>query len=220
LARVTLCRLVRRFPLNHILENRLEFPQMLLGGRADDDGLAPARTLDLAHAEAQSLQPSPDLRCAQPHVQAEGLVNLFEQPREMTVMWDQLGIQDKHRVRDVWHQQDVGESDGASSAEVGHHGLILVQTKPDGGSVIQRPKRRNSPVCIQPPHVNNTPSGLSLCPPARVETAEPQLIALLPPLPIASLQDCLKVLYESLHVCAVIPASSDLYRLLIGNGLN
>ena len=63
---------------------------------------------------------------------AVGLFNLLEQSREMTVTWEQLGIAGKYRVRDVWRQKDIGERDGAYSAEVGRHGVMFVRMWPAG----------------------------------------------------------------------------------------
>ncbi len=61
---------------------------------------------------------------------AVGLFNLLEQSREMTVTWEQLGIQGKQRVRDVWRQQDQGDSEGSYSAEVPRHGVKFVRMWP------------------------------------------------------------------------------------------
>lgn len=61
---------------------------------------------------------------------AVGLFNLLEQPREMTATWEQLGIKGKYRVRDVWRQRDVGEVNGAYSAEVPRHGVAFVRMWP------------------------------------------------------------------------------------------
>ena len=61
---------------------------------------------------------------------AVGLFNLLEQPQEMAVTWEQLGIEGKYRVRDVWRQQDIGERDNAYSAEVGRHGVVFVRMWP------------------------------------------------------------------------------------------
>jgi alpha-galactosidase len=61
---------------------------------------------------------------------AVGLFNLWELPREMTVTWEQLGIQGKHRVRDVWRQQDVADADREYSAKIGRHGVSLVRLWP------------------------------------------------------------------------------------------
>ena len=61
---------------------------------------------------------------------AVGLFNLLEVPREVTVTWEQLGIEGKYRVRDLWRQRDVGELTGAYSAEVARHGVTFVRMWP------------------------------------------------------------------------------------------
>jgi alpha-galactosidase len=63
---------------------------------------------------------------------AVGLFNLWELPREITVTWDQLGLEGEQRVRDVWRQRDVGEADGRYSAEVARHGVMFVRMWPKG----------------------------------------------------------------------------------------
>ncbi|MBN1482128.1 alpha-galactosidase [candidate division KSB1 bacterium] len=61
---------------------------------------------------------------------AVGLFNLQEQPSDITVSWDQLGIRGLHRVRDVWRQQDIGQVEGQFSASVGRHGVFLMRLWP------------------------------------------------------------------------------------------
>jgi alpha-galactosidase len=61
---------------------------------------------------------------------AVGLFNLWEIPREISVTWQQLGIQGRHRVRDVWRQRDLTDADGRYSAKIGRHGVSLVRLWP------------------------------------------------------------------------------------------
>ncbi len=63
---------------------------------------------------------------------AVGLFNLWELPREITVTWEQLGIQGKQRVRDVWRQRDLSDADGRYSASIGRHGVSFVRLWPIG----------------------------------------------------------------------------------------
>ena len=63
---------------------------------------------------------------------AVGMFNLLEQPREITVTWNQLGLEGPHRVRDVWRQRDIGEKDGSYSVEVARHGVMFVRMWPGG----------------------------------------------------------------------------------------
>ena len=41
-----------------------------------------------------------------------------------------LGISGRQRIRDLWRQQDVGESDGQFSSTVASHGVRLVRIIP------------------------------------------------------------------------------------------
>ncbi len=61
---------------------------------------------------------------------AVGLFNLLEWEREMSIGWEQLGIEGPRRVRDLWRQEDVGEYEGTFSTEVRPHGVALVRMWP------------------------------------------------------------------------------------------
>ena len=68
---------------------------------------------------------------------AVGLFNLSELPREITVTWEQLGVNGKQRVRDLWRQTDIGESEGQYTATVNRHGVMLVRLWPAKQNVRQ-----------------------------------------------------------------------------------
>jgi alpha-galactosidase len=61
---------------------------------------------------------------------AVGLFNLWELPREISVTWDQLGIQGEYRVRDVWRQRDLARAEGTYSAQIARHGVMFVRMWP------------------------------------------------------------------------------------------
>ena len=61
---------------------------------------------------------------------AVGLFNLMEMRREVSVNWEQLGLEGPQRVRDVWRQEDVGEFDGEYRATVRRHGVKMVRMWP------------------------------------------------------------------------------------------
>jgi len=61
---------------------------------------------------------------------AVGLFNLAEMPREIAVNWSQLGIQGKHRVRDLWRQKDLGVFEDSYVAKTPRHGVALVRLSP------------------------------------------------------------------------------------------
>ncbi len=61
---------------------------------------------------------------------AVGLFNLMEQSREITATWQQLGLEGKYRLRDVWRQQDIGEVSDRYSVEVPRHGVMFVRMWP------------------------------------------------------------------------------------------
>jgi len=61
---------------------------------------------------------------------AVGLFNFAEIAREMTVTWDQLGLEGPHRVRDLWRQKDLGDADGKVSVQVTRHGVAMLRLWP------------------------------------------------------------------------------------------
>jgi len=61
---------------------------------------------------------------------AVGLFNRGEFPARVTAPWAVLGVKGPMRARDVWRQQELGGFDGAFSAEVPRHGVVLVRLRP------------------------------------------------------------------------------------------
>jgi alpha-galactosidase len=61
---------------------------------------------------------------------AVGLFNLAELPRKMKIDSSQLGIQGRHRIRDLWRQKDLGFFNGSYSVNVPRHGVTLVRLSP------------------------------------------------------------------------------------------
>ena len=58
---------------------------------------------------------------------AVGLFNLAEIPRQMTVTWDELGVEGGRAVRDLWRQAALETAMGHYQAEVPRHGVSLVR---------------------------------------------------------------------------------------------
>jgi alpha-galactosidase len=58
---------------------------------------------------------------------AVGLFNRGTNATQVTVNWSDLGIKGRHRVRDLWRQQDLGRFSNEFSAEVPRHGVVLVR---------------------------------------------------------------------------------------------
>ena len=46
--------------------------------------------------------------------------------QQVTLNWSDLGITGKYIVRDLWRQKDIGTFEGAFTAEVRRHGVVLV----------------------------------------------------------------------------------------------
>jgi len=46
--------------------------------------------------------------------------------KKITISWDELGINGKQNVRDLWRQTDLGTFDSGFEAEVNYHGVVLV----------------------------------------------------------------------------------------------
>lgn len=57
---------------------------------------------------------------------AVGLFNLGRAPAKMTAHWSDLKLSGKHKVRDLWQQEDRGSQDSLS-VDVPAHGVVLVR---------------------------------------------------------------------------------------------
>jgi alpha-galactosidase len=58
---------------------------------------------------------------------AVGLFNLSEEPVKVSANWADLGLTGKHRVRDLWRQQDLGKVSGQFQTTVPRHGVVLIK---------------------------------------------------------------------------------------------
>jgi alpha-galactosidase len=59
---------------------------------------------------------------------AVGLFNLNDfKEQKITVKWSDVGIKDKHRVRDLWRQKDLGVHSKQFTATVPNHGVLLLR---------------------------------------------------------------------------------------------
>ena len=58
---------------------------------------------------------------------AVALFNRGESMANITVYWQILGLQGRHKVRDLWAHTDVGSSRDSYSAEVPIHGVVLLR---------------------------------------------------------------------------------------------
>ncbi|MBN1817272.1 MAG: glycoside hydrolase family 27 protein, partial [Sedimentisphaerales bacterium] len=56
---------------------------------------------------------------------------LFDEPREVSVTWDLLGIREKRRIRDLWRQKDLGIYEDKFIATVPPHGVVLIRLYPE-----------------------------------------------------------------------------------------
>jgi len=45
---------------------------------------------------------------------------------KIAINWQQLGINGKHQIRDLWRQKDLGIFDSAFETEVNYHGVVMV----------------------------------------------------------------------------------------------
>lgn len=61
--------------------------------------------------------------------QAAGLFNTSDSTQKMTLKWQDLGLQGKYTVRDVWRQKDLGSFTGEYSAEIPKHGVLLLNLR-------------------------------------------------------------------------------------------
>jgi alpha-galactosidase len=51
-------------------------------------------------------------------------------PQTVTARWNDLGLDGKQAVRDVWRHKDLGEFDAEYSVEVGRLGVELIRVCP------------------------------------------------------------------------------------------
>jgi len=58
---------------------------------------------------------------------AVGLFNTAEIEMDVAVLWSDLKISGKQRVRDLWRQKDIGVFEGRFQARVPRHGVVLVR---------------------------------------------------------------------------------------------
>lgn len=61
---------------------------------------------------------------------AIGLFNLAQEPQEISVSWDKVGLKGAQNVRDVWRQQDLGAQSEKFSVTVPRHGAYLIRVSP------------------------------------------------------------------------------------------
>jgi alpha-galactosidase len=58
---------------------------------------------------------------------AVGLFNRGDKPAMVRASWNDLGLEGKQTLRDLWRQKDLGTFEGEYSAEVGRHGVIMLK---------------------------------------------------------------------------------------------
>jgi alpha-galactosidase len=63
---------------------------------------------------------------------AAGLFNRGEGLAAVTASWADLGVSGPQKVRDLWRQKDVGVFDGAFTAYVARHGVVMARLRPAG----------------------------------------------------------------------------------------
>jgi alpha-galactosidase len=61
---------------------------------------------------------------------AVGLFNRGESEAKVTVLWSDLKITGKQRVRDLWRQKEIGKFEKKYTAEVPRHGVIMIRIWP------------------------------------------------------------------------------------------
>jgi alpha-galactosidase len=58
---------------------------------------------------------------------AVGLFNRGERESDVTAKWSDLGLTGKHKVRDLWRQQNLGSFAGEFHVPVPRHGVVLIR---------------------------------------------------------------------------------------------
>ena len=50
-----------------------------------------------------------------------------EQPKTFNLGFQEMGLGEKYKIRDVWRQKDLGEFEGSFSTEIPHHGVVFIR---------------------------------------------------------------------------------------------
>ncbi len=58
---------------------------------------------------------------------AVGLFNTGDHAAELSVTWDELGLNGTRLVRDVWRQKDIGPANDKVTVKVNRHGVTMVR---------------------------------------------------------------------------------------------
>jgi alpha-galactosidase len=53
-----------------------------------------------------------------------------EPAKQFSFDFAKAGLKGKYKIRDLWRQKDLGESDGSFSAEIAHHGVVMLRMYP------------------------------------------------------------------------------------------
>jgi len=61
---------------------------------------------------------------------AVGLFNRGTNESPVSVTWTDLGLDGKHKVRDLWRQKDLGKFKDKFEANVARHGVVLIKVLP------------------------------------------------------------------------------------------
>ena len=61
---------------------------------------------------------------------AVGLFNRGETPSKVTILWNDLHISGKQKIRDLWRQKDIGIFNGKYSSKVERHGVVMIRVSP------------------------------------------------------------------------------------------
>ena len=61
---------------------------------------------------------------------AVGLFNLSDNKQDISIFWDQLNIQGKQKVRNLWEQKDKGVYINKYQSDVPSHGVLFIKIEP------------------------------------------------------------------------------------------
>jgi alpha-galactosidase len=62
---------------------------------------------------------------------AVGIFNLKDQKISLSIKWEEIDISGKHKVRDLWRQQDLGVSEGIFEDIIESHGVMMLRLWPE-----------------------------------------------------------------------------------------
>ena len=66
---------------------------------------------------------------------AIGVFNLSDEFQNISFAWNEIGMKENYKVRDLWRQKDLGRYESEFATQIAPHGVTLVRIKPSNASL-------------------------------------------------------------------------------------